>query len=330
MKPGPTKPGAPKHGMLKAGAEARLDRLLAMIPWIVAHDGPTVESVCERFGCSPTDLARDIELLYLCGLHPFTPDLLIEAGIVDGRVFVQYAEYLSRPLRLTPAEGLALVASASTLLASPGTDPDGPLARGLAKLAKTIGSGDVEVDLGSVDNDLLTFLQSSLESAHQIEITYYAYGRDTTTVRNVEPGSLFNSGGAWYLAGFCHLANAQRLFRVDRVLLATETSLVRTQPPTSIGPDELRPGHGGWRVELRLDPSAAWVREQYPLERVEQHDDGTLDVTMLVNEWPWLDRLLLRLGPAVRVLSAPSQWPGRLTTAERIRRRYIGDERPVD
>lgn len=311
---------------MKAGAEARLDRLLAMIPWIVAHDGPTVDAVCERFGCTPEDLARDIELLYLCGLHPYTPDLLIEAGIVDGRVFVQYAEYLSRPLRLTPAEGLALVASASTLLASPGTDPEGPLARGLAKLAKAIGSGDVEVDLGTVDNELLGFLQTATESPNQIGIRYYAYGRDTTTERNVEPGGLFNSGGAWYLAAYCHLAGAQRLFRVDRVLDARPTDLARTQPLTSLGPDELRPGHGGWTIRLRIDASAAWVREQYPLERVELQLDGSLDVTILVNEWPWLDRLLLRLGPAVQMLSAPPEWPGRLTTAQRIRSRYIGDE----
>ena len=40
------------------------------------------------------------------------------------------------PLRLTPDEGLALLAKARTLLAVPGTDPSGPLARGLAKLAQ--------------------------------------------------------------------------------------------------------------------------------------------------------------------------------------------------
>jgi predicted DNA-binding transcriptional regulator YafY len=306
---------------MKPGAEARLNRILAMIPWIVAHDGPTVTAVCERFDCTPSDLARDIELLYLCGLHPFTPDLLIEAGIVDGRVFVQYAEYLSRPLRLTPAEGLALVASASTLLASPGTDPDGPLARGLAKLAKAIGSGDVEVDLGSVDNETLRFLQSAVDRPNQIEISYYAYGRDMTTIRVVEPASLFNSGGAWYLAAYCHLAHAERLFRVDRVLSATELETTRTQNQASI-PTELRPGHGGYRVTLDIDSSAFWVREQYPLETVVTRPDGSMLVTILINEWPWLDRLLLRLGPAVRVFEAPPDWPGRITTAERIRRRY--------
>ena len=84
--------------------EDRLKRSLAMVPWIVAHDGPTVDETCARFGCTPPELMRDIELLYLCGLYPYTPDVLIEASVADGRVYIEYAEYFSRPLRLTPGE----------------------------------------------------------------------------------------------------------------------------------------------------------------------------------------------------------------------------------
>ena len=92
--------------------EHRLKRILAMVPWIVAHDGPSVAETCARFGCTAPELMRDIQLLYLCGLYPYTPDLLIEASVVDGRVYVEYADYFSRPLRLTPGEGLGLVAAA--------------------------------------------------------------------------------------------------------------------------------------------------------------------------------------------------------------------------
>ena len=53
--------------------EDRLKRILAMVPWIVAHDGPTVDETCERFGCTPPELMRDIELLYMCGLYPYIP-----------------------------------------------------------------------------------------------------------------------------------------------------------------------------------------------------------------------------------------------------------------
>lgn len=307
---------------MKTTAEQRLERILAMIPWIVAHNGPTVKATCERFGCTPSDLVRDIELLYVCGLHPFTPDLLIEAGITDGRVFVQYADYLSRPLRLTPAEGLALVASASTLLAAPGTDPDGPLARALAKLGSAIGSGDVEVDLGSADQGLLSLLQNAVNAPNQLQLTYYAYGRDETTVRNVEIGGVFSSGGAWYVAAFCHLANDERLFRVDRIVSVEMLTKPRVRPAVSLGSNDLRPGHGGDRFVLEVAADANWVREQYPVESSETMPTGRVRITLLVNEWPWLDRLLLRLGSTATVIAAPESWTGRHVSADKVLARY--------
>ena len=157
--------------MPRVSTEDRLKRILAMVPWVVAHDGPSVSETCTRFDCTPGELASDIELLYLCGLYPYTPDLLIEAAIADGRVFIQYADYFSRPLRLTPSEALAVVAAASTLLATPGTEADGPLARGLAKLTSvTGGAGDaVDVELGTVEPELLGVIRAAAQHEEEAE-----------------------------------------------------------------------------------------------------------------------------------------------------------------
>ena len=46
---------------------ARLQRLLAMVPWIAAHDGPTMDEVGERFGITPAQLAADLEVVWLVG-----------------------------------------------------------------------------------------------------------------------------------------------------------------------------------------------------------------------------------------------------------------------
>ena len=81
--------------------------------------------------------------------RPSHPDQLVEVVIEDGRVWIHYAEYFERPLRLTPDQALALVTAGSGLLAVPGADPDGPLARGLAKLAETLGvtpGADIDID----------------------------------------------------------------------------------------------------------------------------------------------------------------------------------------
>ena len=310
--------------MAKASTEERLKRILAMVPWVVAHDGPTVAETCERFGCAPSELASDIELLYLCGLHPYTPDLLIEAAIVNKRVFIQYAEYFSRPLRLTPSEGLSLMAAATTLLATPGTDPDGPLARGLAKLSSVIGGAadSIDVDLGEVDAQTLAMLREAAAARVQIHIDYYAFGRDDRTTRIIEPAGVFSTGGQWYVSAYCHLAEAERVFRIDRILFAESLGTVATGPLVEAKPVLFeRRGEAG-RVRMLLPSESSWVIEQYPVEDVTTHNDGSIEVTLAVSEWAWLDRLVLRLGTSATILEQPGDWAGPVAVATRVLARY--------
>ena len=42
--------------MPRLGAEPRLRRLLALVPWIAAHEGPTLANVCTRFNCTEDEL----------------------------------------------------------------------------------------------------------------------------------------------------------------------------------------------------------------------------------------------------------------------------------
>ena len=67
-----------------------------------------VDEVCRRFGVEEKELLDDLNLLFMCGLYPFTPDMLIDVTVADGRVWITMADYFRRPLRLNPQEGLAL------------------------------------------------------------------------------------------------------------------------------------------------------------------------------------------------------------------------------
>ena len=108
-------------------------RVLALVPWILAHPGVTLAELATRFEVSERELERDLELLPMCGLPPYTADRLIDVSVIDGAVEIRLAEYFERPLRLTPAEGLALLAAGRALLAVPGSDTDGPLATALGE-----------------------------------------------------------------------------------------------------------------------------------------------------------------------------------------------------
>jgi proteasome accessory factor C len=289
----------------RRGADARLQRLLAVVPWIAAQDGPRLEEVGARFGCTEAELVDDLQLLFLCGLHPYTPDVLIDVDLHDGRVWIRYADYFARPLRLTPAEGLALLAAGTTLLAAPGSDPDGPLARGLAKLSSALGvdAGEpVEVALGPAPPETLRILSEAVARHRQVEIEYYAFGRDEWTRRVVDPYAVFSAGGQWYLSGFCRSVDDERLFRVDRVREAVPLDTGFDAPERRPDLTVYQPRPDDPRVTIELEPAAHWVVEQYPTEGVEEAGGGRLRVTLAVSERAWLERLLLRLGPAARVV----------------------------
>jgi proteasome accessory factor C len=285
----------------RRSAAERLRLLLAVVPWIVAHDGPALTEVCRRFSMTEDELLAELDLVFLCGVHPFTPDSLMDVVIEEGRVWIRYAEYFERPLRLSPEEGLALVAAGSALADVPGADPDGPLARALAKVAAVLGvepGESLDIQLGAAPPDTLATLRRAVDEHRRVELDYYTYGRDERSRRTVEPRAVFAAEGAWYLDGYCHRAGADRRFRLDR--MAGARLLDETFEPrpggAPVGSSVFDPDPDDPRVVLDLAPRARWVAEQYPVEAVEERPGGRLRVTLVAGERAWLERLLLRLG----------------------------------
>jgi proteasome accessory factor C len=301
--------------MARRSAAERLRLLLAVVPWIVAHDGPTLDEVSRRFDMTEDELLAELDLVFLCGVHPFTPDSLMDVVIEEGRVWIRYADYFERPLRLTPEEGLALVAAGSALADVPGADPNGPVARALAKVAAVLGvePGEaLDIQLGSAPAETLATLREAVASHHQVELDYYTYGRDERSQRVIEPRAVYAAEGAWYVDGFCHRAGADRRFRLDRIASATRLDTTFEAPETVVrGPEAVVPGPVSVfdpdpddpRVVLDLGPRARWVAEQYPVETADELTDGRLRVTLVAGERAWLERLLLRLGPDAEVVA---------------------------
>jgi proteasome accessory factor C len=316
----------------RTDAAVRLRRLLTIIPWIVDHQGSRLDDLAARFGMKVAELERDLELVPFCGLPPYTPDRLIDCEIVDGCVFLRFAEYFGRPLRLTPAEGFALLAAGQALLAVPGADEHGSLAAALGKLAGVLGGGDgMAVELGPAR--YLEPLRAAAAASERVEIDYYTFGRDELTTRRIDPRAVFASAGQWYVDAWCHRAGDDRLFRVDRVRGVRPTGehfdpaagggMTATPGGTGVSPGvTFNPRPSDRRVTLLLDPSAAWVPESFPVESVETGPDGRLKVILVASERAWLERLLLRLGPAAEVLDPAEVRVEAAEAARRLLARY--------
>jgi proteasome accessory factor C len=302
-------------------AEHELSRILALVPWIVAHPGRPKREVADRFGISVTQLESDLDLVLMIGVPPYSPAEYIDVDAEGDTVTIRLADYFRRPLRLDPGEGLALLAAGRALLAVPGSDPRGPLATALERLEAALELPDVGVAIDAPE--FLDAVRNAAEHDERLEIDYWSAGRDELTTRRIDPLTVFFALGEWYVDAWCHRAGDERLFRVDRIRAVRPTGVSFEAPESTLGPgDVYRPRTDDPRVTLLLPASAAWVAETYPAESVEETAGGRLRVRLAVSEPAWLARLLLRVGPDARVEDPPELQTVAGDAANRIARRY--------
>jgi proteasome accessory factor C len=306
----------------RALAGPEIQRILALVPWIVAHPGSPKHEIAQRFGITVEQLDDDLALVLMIGVPPYSPgDYLDVEDDEDGNVTIRLAEYFRRPLRLTPAEGLALLAAGRALLAVPGSDPNGPLATALAKLEDALELPGLVVDVGEPEQ--LAAMRDAVAGHRRVEIEYWSAGRDDQTTRRIDPEVVFFATGEWYVGAYCHRARDERMFRVDRIRSVEPTG--ETFEPGATGfetGDVYTPRADDTRVTLELAPAAAWVAEAYPTEAVTERADGSLEIVLAVSERAWLERLLLRLGPDARAVAPVEIEPLAADAARRILRRY--------
>jgi proteasome accessory factor C len=304
----------------------RLERALAIVPWIDSQGGTAaIEDVCKRFDLDVEQLQSCLETVSMVGVYPYTPDALLEVFLESDHVHVNLPDYFTRPLRLTPTQTFGLIAAGRALLSLPGTDPEGPLARAIAKVSAATGAGGaVAVDLDTAPIEILQELQSATAAFRMIEIDYYSYSRDAWSTRRVDPWRVQSIDGKWYLEGHCHSAQDIRVFRLDRIrdLKVLEATF---EAPELSAPLEIFDRSADLpMITLDLEPAATWVANQYPTASIEQLANGRVRVTLAVSARPWLERLLLRLGDDVRIVQADASLHGVLGAgARRVLQRYL-------
>ena len=280
----------------------RLNRMLAMVAWVIAHPYPRVSEVMERFGYrQKKQLAKDLALLFVCGLPGYGPEDLMVAFIEDDLVVLDMADYFSRPLRLTPPEALGLLSAG---MAATGLDPPNPaLDRAVEKLTGALfpeATGALDAELPP-EPEHLDILRGAAADRRAVRITYLSVGANRTTTRVVEPSRVQASLGWWYLQAHCRLAGAGRTFRVDRIRSLEVLDETFGQAPG--GPPEVgfTPSADSVYTVMALGEKARWVAEYYSVETVSD-DGGELVVRFASSDPRTAARLLIRLGGRARLV----------------------------
>ena len=298
-------------------AVAQVERLLNLVPYLMRHPGSTVTEVADEFGVTPKQVAKDLNVLWFCGLPGGFADDLMEAHVEEGGAIHldNVAGPIGRPLRLSTREAVALLVALRALAQVPGLADRDALNRALAKLEDVTGEAarvaerlSVEFEVGDV---VLQEAQRALAAGRLVHLRYYVASRDEVTERDVDPMRIVLLSGHAYLEGWCRSSEAVRVFRLDRVVgidVLDEPAAPPEDAPVLDLTEEapasaLRVGENDPLVTLELAEAARWVPEYYPCESAEEIDGGVLRVQLRAADPERIRRLVLRLGGAARVVA---------------------------
>ena len=300
---------------MRTGTSAKIERLLAIIPWVVERGGATVGDIAERFEMRPAAV-YDLLLAAMCyeivgasayenlGIVVFGDEH--DAG--EAWVHTEPGAMLDRPLNLSVPQAFGILVAGQSALALRGADRSGALATALDKLRAAYGER-VRVSVELPLPRSLPTLQEAVRTGTTVSIHYYTPNTDAVTERRVDPLDVSLADGHWYLRGWCHLRQDLRSFRVDRIEACDETgeSHGRSAEPSdataalrSVAPAE---SDETTDVVLSIPRGDLWRVEAYPSREVREDGDRCI-VTYAIRGPFALSQMLLRLGADTHVVNA--------------------------
>jgi proteasome accessory factor C len=310
---GSSVPVGSSWGPAPRASTARLQRLLALVPYVTSRKVASVEETAAAFGLSERQLVDDLNMLWCVELRAPDPYCPIDLSYEGGEIVVSQADPVGRPLRLGADEASALLVALRMLADM--QEHSSAVRRVIAKLEVASGeaaalSSQVAVQVDSPGPAVLARAREALAAGRRVHLTYYVSGRDEATERDVDPMRLIVVDGRTYLEGWCRRAEGVRLFRIDRVV-AIEVLPAAAEVPAGAEAKDIdqglyQPAPDDLRVVFELSPEGRWVADDYPCESVEELGDGRLRAVLRTADPRWVSRLALRLGERGRLVEPVS------------------------
>jgi len=295
----------------------RLRRLLFIVPYVAKHpEGVAVDDLAKLVGAARDELLADLELLSQVGPPDGDPGEYLLVSVEDGRVFVDLAHRLTRPLRLTPAEGCSLLLGIRALRESGIAPFDQAMQSAEKKLlsalgrdareAETLATSTVVASISSpADAVVATHLRTLVTAARQreqLELDYVSASRHQAERRVVDPYGIVHHAGEWYVVGYCHKRGDVRTFRIDRIAALRRLG-TKFERPGDFDLEAYRrerlyvPSADAITVRVQLDPLAVTrIGTTWPVGEVTMHDDGSAELLVDCEGFEWVTGWVLGLG----------------------------------
>jgi proteasome accessory factor C len=291
----------------------KIRRLLYIVPYVAKHpEGVAVDALAKMLGAEREEMLADLELLSQVGPPDGDPGEYLLVSVEEGRVFVDLAHRLTRPLRLTPAEGAALLLGIKALRESGIAPFDAAMQGAEKKLLTALGRDAREAEslatstvVAEPDAAVASHLRALVTAARKnerVEIEYAAVSRAQAEHRPIDPYGIVHHAGEWYMVGHCHKRGDVRTFRIDRIA-ALKTTGEKFEQPVGFSLEAYRrerlyvPSADSVTIRIHLDPLAVTrIGANWPVGEVTMQDDGSAELLVDCDGFEWVTQWVLGLG----------------------------------
>lgn len=295
----------------------RFDRITAILIQLQSRRIVKAQDLADRFDISLRTVYRDMNSLAEAGVP-----LLSEAGvgysIMDG--------YRLPPVMFTKEEARTFITAEKLMEKYTDLSTMSQYQSAMYKIKSVLKTSDktmieslenrIQVrpngyTFNAASNNTLDNLVRSISEKKVAKISYTAMGATEPGERLIEPVGIYHETNYWYTVAFCHLRNAYRNFRSDRIanIEITAQSFLHKHAPLDDFLHQFREQKNVQLVVIQVDKSILKYigNQKYYYGFVsEKLTDNILEMTFLTESLVGFARWYLMIAPEARILEPAS------------------------
>ncbi|MEW6127677.1 MAG: YafY family protein [Acidobacteriota bacterium] len=306
----------------------RTDRLLALVFELQRGGIRRAEDLAEKFSITKRTVYRDIQALCETGVPVIS---------LPGQGYALMEGYFLPPLSFSTDEATMLILG-SHFVADHFDSQYKTAAQSASRKIETVLSTKrreevrflqnsielVPMGVNHEENDNLRKLRRAIIESRTTHIVYNGRYSPEQSSREVDPYGLVHYTGNWYLVAHCHLRQAFRNFRLDRIesLTLLDKTFIR---PADFTLEQIERDERQIIIRALFDKAIEnWVREwrSYYVDEMQSTAEGLL-VTLRVHHenevWNWL----MSWGAQVQILEPESLRFRVIDEAEKILKKNL-------
>lgn len=214
----------------------RFDRITAILIQLQSKKVVKAQDLADRFDISLRTVYRDIRTLEEAGV-PLYGEAGVGYSIVDG--------YRLPPIMFTQEEAMAFLTADKLMEKFTDSSLQKNFSSAMYKVKSVLRGTEKDlvenleeqiivknrVRNNTPPGNILDVLLKAIAEKKNVKMVYRAFGNEDNSERIIEPIGIFHEHENWYTIGYCHLRDAYRQFRADRIIdirLTDESQKERT------------------------------------------------------------------------------------------------------